>query len=139
VFAGAIDIDSGWSTGYNNFVVNTKTFPNMAALVSNLHSQGINTILWATGMVDTDSPNYAEGLAAGYYLRNFLNTTGVVSWWCVVHRHRKCLSSKARVVIGMETAPSLITATQRRKHGGKSRWTTLSILESTVCIIIVFI
>ena len=32
-------------------------------------------------MVDTDSPNYGEGLARGYYLRDVLNATGKVEWW----------------------------------------------------------
>ena len=34
-------------------------------------------ILWATSMIDTDSPNYAEGKAKGYYL----NDGKTVKWW----------------------------------------------------------
>lgn len=29
ITVGAIDIDSGWSTGYNNFVVDTAKFPDL--------------------------------------------------------------------------------------------------------------
>jgi hypothetical protein len=78
---GAIDIDSDWSTGVNNFVFDTKKFPNPAQLVSYAHSKGfpsplclltkpkgIKVILWVTSMVDTNSPNYQEGLQNDYYL-----------------------------------------------------------------------
>lgn len=30
---GAVDIDSGWSTGYNNFVFNTDKYPNATEMV----------------------------------------------------------------------------------------------------------
>lgn len=30
---GAIDIDSGWTTGYNNFIWNTDKFPNSSYLI----------------------------------------------------------------------------------------------------------
>jgi alpha-glucosidase (family GH31 glycosyl hydrolase) len=41
---GAIDIDSGWSTGYNNFIWDTKKFPNITEMVSHLHSLNISVI-----------------------------------------------------------------------------------------------
>ena len=31
---GAVNVDSGWSTGYNNFVFDTKKFPNATEMVS---------------------------------------------------------------------------------------------------------
>lgn len=31
---GAVDIDSGWSTGYNNFIFDTKKYPNATEMVS---------------------------------------------------------------------------------------------------------
>lgn len=30
---GAVDIDSGWSTGYNNFIFNTDKYPNATEMV----------------------------------------------------------------------------------------------------------
>ncbi len=30
---GAVDIDSGWSTGYNNFIFDTKKYPNATEMV----------------------------------------------------------------------------------------------------------
>ena len=31
---GAVDIDSGWSTGFNNFIFDTKKYPNASSMVS---------------------------------------------------------------------------------------------------------
>jgi alpha-glucosidase (family GH31 glycosyl hydrolase) len=61
ITVGAVDLDSGWSTGFNNFVVDQRKFADLGSLISDLHSRGIYTILWATSMIDTDSTNYAEG------------------------------------------------------------------------------
>ena len=33
VQVGAVDIDSGWSTGYNNFIFNTNKYPNATEMV----------------------------------------------------------------------------------------------------------
>jgi hypothetical protein len=30
---GAVDIDSGWSTGYNDFIFNTDKYPNATEMV----------------------------------------------------------------------------------------------------------
>uniref|UniRef100_A0A6B2L112 DUF5110 domain-containing protein n=1 Tax=Arcella intermedia TaxID=1963864 RepID=A0A6B2L112_9EUKA len=74
---GAVDIDSQWSTGFNNFIFDTKKFPNATALVSYLHSINIRVILWATTMINTDSSNYQEGLKNNYYL----NDGETIHWW----------------------------------------------------------
>jgi alpha-glucosidase (family GH31 glycosyl hydrolase) len=63
---GAVDIDSGWSTGFNNFVVDTSKFPDMKSLVDQAHAAGARVILWATSMVDTDSSNFGEMTAGNY-------------------------------------------------------------------------
>ena len=31
---GAVDIDSGWSTGFNNFIFDTGKYPNASSMVS---------------------------------------------------------------------------------------------------------
>jgi len=38
-------------------------------------------ILWATSMVDTDSSNFEELKAGGYYVKNALNGTSLLKWW----------------------------------------------------------
>jgi len=74
---GAVNIDSDWSTGINNFVVDTKKFPDIKGLFDMIHSKNMKVIMWTTSMVDTDSPNYKEGLEKGYYL----NKGATIKWW----------------------------------------------------------
>jgi alpha-D-xyloside xylohydrolase/trinucleotide repeat-containing gene 6 protein len=81
ISVGAINIDSAWSTGFNNFEVDTAKFPDLAQLVKDMHDQSIRVILWATSMVNTDSSNFADGDQKGYYIKNFLNFSTPISWW----------------------------------------------------------
>ncbi|KAG2392367.1 hypothetical protein C9374_012619 [Naegleria lovaniensis] len=74
---GAVDVDSEWSTGINNFVVDKTKFPNFYQFVKQLHSMNVKVICWTTSVVDTDSPNYNEGKQKGYYL----NDGETVKWW----------------------------------------------------------
>lgn len=46
-----------------------------------MHGKGARIILWATSMVDVDSPNYAEGLEKGYYLQTPFGTSPPLKWW----------------------------------------------------------
>lgn len=41
ITVGGLDIDSGWSTGYNNFIIDTGKFANMTQLVNQMHAQGV--------------------------------------------------------------------------------------------------
>jgi alpha-glucosidase (family GH31 glycosyl hydrolase) len=74
---GAIDVDSEWSTGINNFQWNTKKFPDAKGMIDQLHSRGVKVICWATSMINTDSSNYQEGKQKGYYL----NDGATIKWW----------------------------------------------------------
>ena len=76
---GAMDLDSAWSTGFNNFVVDTHKFPDFKGFVQSMHSLGVNVICWATSMVDTDSSNYEDGKSKGYYVKGL--TTDLIKWW----------------------------------------------------------
>jgi alpha-glucosidase (family GH31 glycosyl hydrolase) len=58
ITVGAINIDSGWSTGFNNFDIDTNKFPDLRSLVSQMHDQDIRVIHWVTSMIDNDSSNY---------------------------------------------------------------------------------
>lgn len=80
ISVGAVDVDSGWSTGYDNFVV-APAFGDLAGFVAAMHALDVNVILWATALINTDSPNYAEGLSRGFFLRDFSNATALVDWW----------------------------------------------------------
>jgi len=80
ITVGAVDVDSGWATGFDDFVVDRR-WGDLAAFVADMHARDVNVILWATALVNVDSPNYAEGLARGYFLRDYSNATALVSWW----------------------------------------------------------
>jgi alpha-glucosidase (family GH31 glycosyl hydrolase) len=80
VTVGGVDVDSGWSTGYNNFVV-SPAFGDLAAFTDAMHAREVNVILWATALVNVDSPNFAEGNASGFFLRDFSDATALVDWW----------------------------------------------------------
>ena len=64
-----MNIDSGWSTGFNNFIFDTKKYPDPAGMIEFFHSHNMSIILWTTSMIDTDSSNYAEAHSKGYLLR----------------------------------------------------------------------
>lgn len=78
---GATDIDSAWSTGFNNFVVDPTKFPDMGGFVSAMHAQNVKVILWATSMVDTDSSNFNVCESKNYYIRDGFNGTSLLKWW----------------------------------------------------------
>jgi hypothetical protein len=80
ISVGGLDVDSGWSTGYDNVVV-TPAFGDLAGLTARMHALDVRVIMWATALVNTDSPNFAAGPAKGFFLRDALNETALVSWW----------------------------------------------------------
>jgi alpha-D-xyloside xylohydrolase/trinucleotide repeat-containing gene 6 protein len=75
IAVGALNVDSGWSTGYNNFIFDTALFPNPKELIDLVHNHSQRIVLWVTSMVNTDSSNYHEAVAKDYVL----NLT--MSWW----------------------------------------------------------
>ena len=82
ITVGALNIDSGWSTGYNNFVPSPDVYPDFNGFVTQLHARNVRVILWMTSMIDTDSPNFAEAEARGAFVRDALGVqyTGF-KWW----------------------------------------------------------
>ena len=83
ISVGAVDIDSGWSTGYNNFVPSTAIFPDWYQFIADLKATyGVRVILWMTSMVNQDSSNFAEAVAKGYLVRDGFNEQATnLSWW----------------------------------------------------------
>ena len=83
ISVGAVDIDSGWSTGYNNFVPQPKAFPDWFGFIQGLKKDfDIRVILWMTSMINIDSPNFNEALGAKYFVRDgFGNQATNLSWW----------------------------------------------------------
>ena len=82
ITVGAIDIDSGWATGYNTFVPRAELYPDFPGFVSQLHARGTRVILWMTSMIDTDSPNFAEAKERGAFVRDGFGDQAVdLKWW----------------------------------------------------------
>lgn len=78
---GAVDIDSTWSTGINNYKWDPAKYPNATAMVEWFHSKGIRVIAWTTSVIDVDSSNYAEAKAKNYLVLNGFKQPGVFKWW----------------------------------------------------------
>jgi len=74
---GAIIIDRPWSTGVNNFVPHPEQYPDLAAYVKKWHDMDLRVMIWATSVVNEDSPNFQEAYDNGY----FLSGGKTVKWW----------------------------------------------------------
>lgn len=75
ISVGAVNVDSGWSTGFNNFVFDTSLFPSPKSLIDEVHSNGQKIVLWVTSMINTDSSNYAVAVENNYVFDLTIN------WW----------------------------------------------------------
>lgn len=78
---GAVDFDSSWETGFNDFVVSPQRIQNLTAMVDSLHAKGVRVILWITSMVDKDSPNFAVAESSGYFIKDVLGKPLLMKWW----------------------------------------------------------
>ncbi len=74
---GGIDIDSQWSTCDNNFVWDTKKYPNPQQMIDHFHSKGARVILWATSVMNQECPEYQQAYKAGY----FISDGFAMDWW----------------------------------------------------------
>ncbi|MBA2420495.1 MAG: glycoside hydrolase family 31 protein [Thermoleophilaceae bacterium] len=96
----AIVIDSPWETQYNTWEPNPNQFPDFAGTVGRMRASGVRTVVWVTPWVNIESvdgqrppdpeserlhrepaSNYAEGEAAGHYVRDADGDTFVARWW----------------------------------------------------------
>lgn len=72
-----MNVDSGWETGFNNFIFDNNKYPNASEMIDYFHSKSIRVIFWTTSMIDTDSSNYDEAQSNGYLMR-FANLIGSI-------------------------------------------------------------
>lgn len=81
---GAVIVDSPWETNYNTFEFKTSDYPDAQGMIDDLASQGIQTVLWATGYVNLDS-NHEGGKSSNYdhvLLNGYAVNNGVPNgWW----------------------------------------------------------
>jgi hypothetical protein len=74
---GGVEIDSQWSTADNNFVFDTKKYPDAQGMISFFHSLNIRVVLWATSFLNTDAPTFGYAKSKGY----LLNGGKTIKWW----------------------------------------------------------
>jgi alpha-glucosidase (family GH31 glycosyl hydrolase) len=96
----AIVLDSPWETNYNTWVPNPGQFPDFAGLVADMRAVGVRTVVWITPWVNVDSrngqippdalsrrlhaqpsPNHAEGVAGGHFVRDADGQPWLGRWW----------------------------------------------------------
>ena len=82
---GAIIIDSPWSMSYNDYNWNTDRYPEAGKMIQNLADQGVRTILWMTGCINSNARDVPVGLHPAYdyaFDHNYVINDGVEStWW----------------------------------------------------------
>ncbi|HDH97089.1 MAG TPA: hypothetical protein ENF73_05120, partial [Proteobacteria bacterium] len=74
---GAVIIDRPWATGCNTFEFDTELYPQPQEMIDHFHELGVRVFLWATSMIDVDTPIYDYACERGY----FLNNCKVQEWW----------------------------------------------------------
>ncbi len=96
----AIVIDSPWETQYNTWKFNRRQFPDPEGLVAGMREDGVRTVVWVTPWTNLESSdgqrppdseselihsrpasNYADGAAAGHYVRDPHGDPWVGKWW----------------------------------------------------------
>jgi hypothetical protein len=70
-------IDSPWATHYNSFVFDSARYPNPQQMINDFHSLGVRVMLWITGFVNNDSPDYTMVKQLGYGVHNNQD----FNWW----------------------------------------------------------
>jgi alpha-glucosidase (family GH31 glycosyl hydrolase) len=93
-------LDSPWETQYNTWEPNPHQFMDFAGMVRDFRADGVRTVVWVTPWVNLESEdgqmppgpeshalhcapasNYAEGAAAGHYVRARDGRPFVARWW----------------------------------------------------------
>lgn len=79
---GAVNIDSTWETGFNNFAIDTTKFSDIKALIDDMHSQDIKVIFWITSMVNVENDeDYQFALKNDFLLKNKEGVVRPIEWW----------------------------------------------------------
>ena len=80
-----IIIDSPWSEAYNDFNWDRQRYPHAEQMIKDFNRQGVKTILWLTGCVNTKGKDTPKQKAANYdeayRLRYGINNNTPSKWW----------------------------------------------------------
>ncbi|XP_049837929.1 myogenesis-regulating glycosidase-like [Schistocerca gregaria] len=76
-----IEIDDKWETCYGSLTFDPNKFPDVRALVDDLHSMGFRVTLWVHPFINSDcEPHYSRALQRGWFVTNTEGST-IISWW----------------------------------------------------------
>ncbi|XP_047121999.1 myogenesis-regulating glycosidase-like [Schistocerca piceifrons] len=73
-----IEIDGKWETCYGSLTFDPNKFPDVRALVEDLHSMGFRVTLWVHP--SDCEPHYSRALERGWFVTNTEGST-ITSWW----------------------------------------------------------
>lgn len=86
-------IDSPWETGYNNFLLNERQFPDPDAMFARVAALGYRPVLWLTPFINSRnavdmegiepgaSSNFAEASAGGHLVGDGQGGVMISEWW----------------------------------------------------------
>jgi hypothetical protein len=74
---GAVIIDSPWESHYNDFIWDTDRYPDPQGMIDDFQEKDIHVIVWMTGFVNQDSPDFQYVKDNGYAVDN----GKLFTWW----------------------------------------------------------
>ncbi|XP_049836800.1 myogenesis-regulating glycosidase-like [Schistocerca gregaria] len=76
-----IEIDDKWETCYGSLTFDPNKFPDVRALVDDLHAMGFRVTLWVHPFINSDcEPRYSRALEEGWFVSDSEGSTNT-SWW----------------------------------------------------------
>lgn len=86
ISVGAVDVDSGWATGFDTFQPDPAFFApagGFSAFVDALQKErSLRVILWMTSMINKDAPSFAGALTNNYFVRDATGKQFTdFGWW----------------------------------------------------------
>ncbi|HRE49150.1 MAG TPA: glycoside hydrolase family 31 protein [Aggregatilineales bacterium] len=78
---GTLEIDDKWTRHYGDSSFDPSRFPDPAGMVRELNALGFNVTTWTMPCFHEDSPNAAEGIERGYFVKDKAGSPYPVLWW----------------------------------------------------------
>ena len=90
--ASVLVLDSPWSTGYNDFEVNTQQFPRPAEMFDAIRESGLQLSLWLAPFInktnvqdmegiEEQTSTYEEAASKGYLVTDSTGAVALSDWW----------------------------------------------------------
>lgn len=83
--ASNVEVDDGYEIGYGDHSFDPAKFPNVSALIDEIHAYDANVTLWVTPFINPESYEFDEVLEMGCFVvgerRDFENETVLTKWW----------------------------------------------------------